>query len=126
MGKPIPDKLRKQSSFYVSFILKTFNHNSAMGNGNHKLGHTSYSPFFLVLGTAFLMQPFPFLSPHASPWCPFLLAWICLVDPTSPIKIRRISSLSRSLVVMHCTFVQISITLGEVFSCQETLLSEYL
>ena len=120
MGKPVPDKLQKQFSIYIPFIWKTFNHTSAIGNGNHELGHTSYSPFFVVLGTAFLMQPFPFFSPRTNPWCPCLLAWICLVDPTSPIKIRRISSQSRSLVVMHCTFEQISITLRKVFSSQET------
>ena len=94
MEKLVLDKLPNQFSIYVPFIMITFNHTSAMGNGNHKLGHTSYSPFFLVLVTALLMQPFPFLSIHTSPWCPCLLAWICLVDPTSPIKIRRISSQS--------------------------------
>ena len=125
MGKLVPDKLRKQFSIYVPFILKTFNRISAMGNGNHKLGHTSYSPFF-VLGTAFLVQPFPFLSPHTSPSCPCLLAWICLVDPTSAIEIRRISSRSRGLVVMYCIFEQISITLGEVFSSQETLFPAFV
>ena len=116
MGKPIPDKLLKQFSIYIPFTRKTFNHTSAMENSNHKLGHTFYSPLFLVLGGAFLMQPFPFLSSHTSPWCPCLLAWICLVDPTGPIKIRRISFQSRSLVVMHCTFEQISITVGKVFT----------
>ena len=120
MGKLVPNKLRKQFSIYVPFILKTFNDTSAMGNGNHKLGHAFYSPFF-VLGTAFLIQPFAFLCSHTSPWYPGLLAWISLVDPTNPIKIRRISSWSRSLVVMHGTFDKISITLGEVFSSQETL-----
>ena len=121
MGNPVPDKLQKQFSIYVSFILKKFNHTSAMRNGSHKLGHMSYSPLFLVLSTWFLMQPFPFPSPHISPWCPCLLAWICLADPTSPIKIRKISSWSRRLVVMHCIFEQISVTLREVFSSQETL-----
>ena len=86
MGKLVPDKLQKQLSFYVPFILKTFNHTPTMGNANHKLGLTSYSPFFVVLGTAFLMQPFP--PQHRSPWCPCLLSWICIVDRTSPIKIR--------------------------------------
>ena len=56
MGKPVPDKLRKQFSIYIPFIRKTLNHTSAMGNDNHKLGHTFYNPFFLALGTAFLMH----------------------------------------------------------------------
>ena len=88
MGKPLRDKLRKQFSIYIPFIPKTFNRTSPMGKGNHKLNHKSSSPFFLGLGIAFLMQSFPFLSPRMIPWRPCLLAWICLVDSNSPIKIE--------------------------------------
>ena len=40
IGKPVPDKLRKEFSIYVSIIRNKF---------NHKIGHMSYSPNFLSL-----------------------------------------------------------------------------
>ena len=36
--------------------------------------HTSSNPFFIALGTTFLMQPFPFISPHTSSWFPCLIS----------------------------------------------------
>ena len=36
--------------------------------------HMTSRPFRLALCTAFLMQPFPFLSPHTCRWCPYLMS----------------------------------------------------
>lgn len=89
IGKPVLDKLQKQFSIYVPLIQKTFSAPVSWKMKTIILAvHTSFSPFFLALDTAFLMQLFPLLSPHTSPWCSCLLAWICLVDSNSPIKIE--------------------------------------
>ena len=52
-----------KNSPFMFFKSKTFNYNCAMGNGNHKLGNTSYSPFFFAVLVAFLIQLLLF-------WCP--------------------------------------------------------
>ena len=84
-------KKKKQLSIYVPFIPKTFNYTSGTGNDNFKSANMPSCPFFLALGSAFLMEPLHFLSPHASPCFPCLLAWICLVESISRMKIERYS-----------------------------------
>ena len=106
LGKPVPDKLRKQFSIYVPLNRKP-----------------SITPLPWEIGPINLA-----IRPHVSlflplvlySWC--LLAWICLVDPTTH-QDRRISSRSRGFVLMPCTLEQILIALGEVFSSQGTLFS---